>query len=61
MREFLTISLTIVIAVNVMVGCIAFVLNSIDIMNWPWIARLVLVIYGFYVAYQLNKIKWEGQ
>ena len=58
MREFLTVSLTIVIAVNVMGGCIAFVLNSIDIMNWPWIARLALVIWGLYVVdYLLNKIR----
>ena len=58
MRELLTICLTIVIAVNVMGVCIAFVLNSTDIMNWPWLARLVLVAWGIYIVdYLLNKTR----
>ena len=53
MSKKLAATLTIVISVNVMGGLIAFVLNSIDIMQWPWIARALLVFWGLYTVYFL--------
>ena len=58
MKELLKVFLTVLISNSIMFLSIAFVVNSIDIMNWPWIARLALVIWGLYVVdYLLNKVR----